>query len=202
MIFIFYACTFLRNSYHRSKFTPPKSFQISMDIVNIEIKAPVKEPRRIAEILCSHKARFVGEDFQTDTYFNADHGRLKLRQGNIENALIRYRREETQNLKRSDVNLQVLSGNNSELRNILADTYGVMVTVQKRRRIYFIDNVKFHIDYVQGLGSFVEIEVADHGGTFTESELKSSCKKYIKMLGLKKSEFIAKSYSDMIRDLK
>lgn len=60
---------------------------------NIEIKARCTDPKKTEEILLSNGAEFKGIDNQTDTYFNVKEGRLKIRQGNIENALIFYSRK-------------------------------------------------------------------------------------------------------------
>ena len=61
-----------------------------MSYLNIEIKARCTDSRFIRDYLLSRGADFKGTDHQTDTYFNVPHGRLKLREGNIENNLIFY----------------------------------------------------------------------------------------------------------------
>src|SRR5688572_4316375 len=63
-----------------------------MSFLNIEIKAKCRDAQAIREYLMAKNARFVGVDEQTDTYFNTINGRLKLREGNIENNLIYYER--------------------------------------------------------------------------------------------------------------
>jgi len=168
-----------------------------MDILNIEIKSKIDNAQRIRDILKIQGAEFKGVDHQIDTYFKVASGKLKLREGKIENSLIRYERIETKNLKKSNIVLQKLGKDNSGLKNILTEQLGVEVVVDKQREIYFIDNVKFHIDQVVTLGEFVEIEAISHG-SFTEEELRSQCDKYIHLLDLKSSDFIDKSYSDMI----
>ena len=55
-----------------------------MSILNIEIKAQCDQPDRIRNILREHHADFKGTDRQIDTYFEVPEGRLKLRQGTIE----------------------------------------------------------------------------------------------------------------------
>ena len=60
--------------------------------VNIEIKARCNDPDRVRQALADAHADFRGTDRQVDTYFNCSAGRLKLRQGDIECALIHYRR--------------------------------------------------------------------------------------------------------------
>ena len=58
-----------------------------MEKINIEIKARCKDLSRIRKILESRNARYIGKDHQIDTYFKVAQGRLKLREGKIENYL-------------------------------------------------------------------------------------------------------------------
>lgn len=168
-----------------------------MDILNIEFKAKVKSADACEQKLLTLQPKFIGEDLQTDTYFNVAEGRLKLREGNIENALIRYRREEVKGLKKSDIILYKHSPDKA-LKDILTDTAGIRSIVIKRRRIYFIENVKFHFDKVEGLGEFIEAEAIDNTGTIGETNLKMQCDQYIDFFGLKKEDFIDSSYGEMI----
>ena len=64
-----------------------------MAFVNFEFKAKAKELPRLEEKIMALGPRYIGEDHQVDTYFNVTTGRLKLREGYIENALIYYERE-------------------------------------------------------------------------------------------------------------
>jgi adenylate cyclase class 2 len=173
-----------------------------MKILNIEIKSSIDDPEKIISLLEEKNARFAGEDHQIDTYFSAEPGRLKLRQGNIENTLIYYVRPESKELKRSEVKIQLLSKENEGLRTILEVLHGIKAIVDKRRKIYFIDNVKFHVDEVKRLGSFVEIEAADENGAHAESYLKEQCEFYIEYLELDREKFIDRSYSDLVLELK
>lgn len=84
------------------------------------------------------------------------------------------------------------------LKNILTKQLGVKITVDKKRKIYFIDNVKFHFDEVKGLGTFLEVEAIDSNETFTIEQLKEQCDKYFKYFGLDKSQLADKSYSDLV----
>ena len=76
-----------------------------MDLINVEIKAKCPNPESVRTALRRRNARFAGMDHQVDTYFRVPQGRLKLRQGNIENNLIAYRRPEHSGPKTSDVAL-------------------------------------------------------------------------------------------------
>ena len=59
---------------------------------NVEIKARTVNTPNIINFLLLNGGVFRGMDFQRDTYFNVPQGRLKLRDGNIEKALISYNR--------------------------------------------------------------------------------------------------------------
>ena len=128
-----------------------------MTHINIEIKSKCYNPKSIREILKLNNANFKGIDNQIDTYFNVNNGRLKLREGNIENSLIYYDRANKFGPKQSNVTLfRYYKG--GTLKDVLVNSLGIFVVVKKQREIYFIDNVKFHIDKVDNLGNFVEIE--------------------------------------------
>ena len=169
----------------------------SMSILNIEIKASTKKQTFIRETLSSLKATFKGVDNQTDTYFNVNSGRLKLREGNIENHLIHYQRSNQQGPKESDV-LLFKADPKSSLKEILTKSLGVLVIVNKKREIYFINNVKFHLDEVDGLGTFVEIEAIDENGTIGRDALHEQCTYYMKLFDIAEDELVPISYSDML----
>lgn len=168
-----------------------------MKISIVEIKATCHDPDRVRKILLDHNARFVGEDHQIDTYFVVDSGRLKLREGDIENSLIYYNRPNDAGPKRSDVQLYQTQ-KESGLKNVLKSFLDELVVVDKRREIYFIDSVKFHIDRVEGLGSFIEIEAIDNDGSIGEESLRSQCDQYLELLGIPESDLLTDSYSDML----
>ena len=73
--------------------------------------------------------------------------------------------------------------------------------VDKKRKIYFIDNIKFHFDIVEELGTFIEVEAIDSKEEFTIEELKKQCDKYFDFFELTKNNIIDESYSDLIRAL-
>jgi predicted adenylyl cyclase CyaB len=168
-----------------------------MKVNNYEFKVKVDDINKYESILKELKPEYNGVDNQTDTYFNLSKGRLKLREGNIENALIYYEREDEKGAKRSDVILYKCE-KDSGLKEILTKVHGVKVVVKKKRRIYFIDNVKFHFDDVEGLGQFVEVEAIDKNEDIGIEKLKEQCDKYIEVLGIRKEDFVDCSYSDML----
>jgi len=168
-----------------------------MSGVSIEIKARCADPARVRSLLKSHRAIFRGLDHQVDTYFRVPSGRLKLREGNIEKALIFYKRTNRKNSKKCDSVLYTCPDGRS-LKKVLGGSLGVWAVVDKKREIYFIRNVKFHIDKVRDLGSFVEIEVFSRQGNAREKKLREQCEFYQKLLEIKKRDLVADSYSDQI----
>jgi predicted adenylyl cyclase CyaB len=165
---------------------------------NVEIKARIERGERIREVLRRRGAEFVGVDHQVDTYFRVPRGRLKLREGNIENYLVFYEREDKKGPKESVVTLYRHEPG-SNLKEILERALGVLVVVEKDREVYYIDNIKFHIDSVEGLGSFVEIEAI---APKKENRLYQQVKEYMGLFGVSEEDMLAGSYSDMVLEAK
>ncbi len=165
--------------------------------INIEIKARSKKHDKIRAMLMSRKADYRGTDHQIDTYFNVPIGRLKLREGNIENFLIQYDREDKEGPKQSNVVLYK-STPGSSLKSILTNSLGVLVKKKKKREIYFLDNVKFHLDVVKDLGTFVEIEAIDKNPSIGREKLLEQCNQYMRLFDIAQQDLISVSYSDLL----
>ncbi len=168
-----------------------------MPHLNVEIKAQCADQNAIREILRAEQAEFKGVDRQIDTYFNIRSGRLKLREGNIENYLIHYERENIEGPKQSHVTL-FAADPASTLKEILLKSLGALVTVDKQREIYYIANVKFHLDSVEDLGTFVEIEAIDMDGTIGKEQLLAQCAYYLELFAIPTTNLLADSYSDLL----
>jgi adenylate cyclase, class 2 len=168
-----------------------------MTITNYEFKASVSDPDILESRLLVLNPVFAGEDHQIDTYFNITPGRLKLREGNIENALIYYERPDSESAKQSDVILYKHSPGTG-LKEILSKIHGVKVVVDKIRRIYFIDNVKIHFDRVKSLGTFIEVEAKAEDQKTSIETLRRQCDSFITFFNIKQSDIIGKSYSDLL----
>ncbi len=165
--------------------------------VNIEFKARTTDLAAQEEKLQALHPYFAGEDHQVDTYFRVPSGRLKLREGNIENALIYYERDNTPGAKQSDI-LIYAHQPGSALKGILEKACGIRAVVDKRRRIYFIGHVKFHFDRVIGLGDFMEVEVIDTSRKADIGQLREQCDQYARYFGISPQDMVAFSYSDLL----
>lgn len=165
--------------------------------LNIEIKARTSRSEAIRQTLKEKQADFRGTDHQTDTYFHCQSGRMKLRQGNIEQSLIHYERSDQAGPKASHVSLYYPKPG-PELKTLLSNALGVWKEVRKAREIYFVDNVKIHLDTVDGLGTFVEIEAIDRDGSIGEDKLLEQCQYFMAEFHIEEGDLLEQSYSDMV----
>ncbi len=168
-----------------------------MKVINVEIKAMCSDQERIRQILIKKKATFLGKDHQVDTYFRVGSGRLKLREGTIENNLIWYQRPDQAGPKTSKCILY-MTEKGDILKDILGQSMGVMVVVDKEREIYFIDNIKIHLDRVKGLGTFLEIEAQSEADGLAEETLDRQCRQLMDELGVRADDLLSDSYSDLV----
>ena len=94
---------------------------------------------------------------QRDTYFNALNGRLKLREMEGKAQLIAYERPDEVGHRTSSYRIVEIEDAGG-LRNALADTLGIQAVVAKKRLIFIWEDVRIHLDDVEGLGNFIEFE--------------------------------------------
>ena len=141
------------------------------------------------------RARYVGTDHQVDTYFHVPSGRLKVREGKIENALIFYQRANSPRPRRSSIELMLLPPRNG-LRAILSKAMSTRVVVDKKREIYFVGNVKIHLDRVPGLGKFLEVEAIPRTGLLNRA--RGQALRFQKIFGIPRSDIVSQSYSDLV----
>jgi predicted adenylyl cyclase CyaB len=85
------------------------------------------------------------------------------------------------------------------LKEILIRSLGKLVEVDKIRDIFYVGNVKFHLDTVKGLGTFVEMEAIDDQGDIGKDKLLEQCNYYLKLFDINEKDLLEDSYSDMIK---
>ena len=166
-----------------------------MKLLNFEFKARLKDAARVRAALKRVRARFLGTDHQIDTYFHVPAGRLKIREGRLENSLIYYQRTNSAHARRSLVEMMLLPRRNS-VRAILTGALGVLTVVDKRREIYFAGNVKIHLDRVCGLGTFLEVEAMTRSGDI--KKVRAQAVKFQKLFKITPKDIVPQSYSDLI----
>jgi predicted adenylyl cyclase CyaB len=166
-----------------------------MKHLNFEFKARLNNEQQVRAALKRLDARFIGTDHQIDTYFRVPSGRLKVREGRLENALIFYRRSNLRRARQAAVEMMLLPRRNA-LRAILARSLGTLAVVDKRREIYFVKNVKIHLDRVRRLGKFLEVEAISRGGDV--KRIRSQARQFQELFGITAKDIVAESYSDLI----
>src|ERR1035437_347557 len=165
--------------------------------LNVEVKARCHDPIASRAALLALGAHLVGVDNQIDTYFTCSRGRLKLREGTLENCLISYTREDGLQPKQSRIILAETEPG-TDLKAVLTQALGVLVIVDKVRELYRLSNVRLHIDEVRGLGHFIEIEVVTKDEEGGMEGLHEQCESLMSVLRIKTEDLLAASYSDMI----
>ncbi len=166
-----------------------------MKRVNYEFKARLRDEGAIRAALKRLHARYLGRDHQIDTYFKVARGRLKVREGKIENALIFYNRTNASRARRAIVEMMLLPRRNS-VKEVLRRALGTRVVVDKRREIYFVGNVKIHLDRVRGLGKFVEVEAISRAGNLAQARQQAT--KFQKLFRIPTTDIVGRSYSDLV----
>jgi predicted adenylyl cyclase CyaB len=164
---------------------------------NVEAKFKLAEPALVGE-----RARALGftrraELRQRDTFFVTAAGKLKLREEDGGAHLIFYRRHEIATLQLSNYEI-VAVAEPARTRAILAEAFGVRAEVRKHRTLLTRDNVRLHLDRVEGLGSFGEIEAVLTEGE-EEAENRDRVARLLAELGIGESELIEVSYFELMR---
>ncbi len=168
--------------------------------VNVECKARAADLEALARRCEALGAADQGILVQRDTYFGGARGRLKLReQGGQDNHLIAYRRpDDTADAESRYVLAPVVEP--EPMREALAAALGSTVVVTKRRHLFVSENVRIHLDDVDELGTFVELEgvVAADG-----SDLAVTRERVARLregLGITDEALVAVGYSDLLLD--
>jgi len=161
---------------------------------NLEIKARGGDWEK-ARALATER---VGVDEQVDTYFRTAVGRLKLRESSLSGGqLIPYFRPDADGPRRSDY--RVLSVDDApSLRAMLSEMLGVHAVVRKRREILLHENVRIHLDEVEGLGRFLELEAVFDGSAEEEARQRAKVRWMMEEMGLGEEDLIAGSYEQMV----
>jgi len=167
--------------------------------LDIEIKARCNNQEKIRKIITQRGAKYIGKFDMEDTYFNVTKGRLKARIGDIDDILIQYYREDTQNPKRSDFLVSIIDKESNIIPSLI-NALGVKVKVRKQREIYILDNLRFHVDLVDRIGKCIEMEARGENEQDLP-KLHAQVEEFLNLFGIKKSDLIAGSYSDLIIDL-
>jgi homotetrameric cytidine deaminase len=124
----------------------------------VELKATDPDPERSLRICLELGAEDHGTIAQRDTYFRVREGRLKLREEQPgRDVLIQYVRADEAVARESRYRLVPVE-DPAALREALDAALGTLVVVEKERRLLLWEGVRIHLDRVEGLGTFAELE--------------------------------------------
>jgi homotetrameric cytidine deaminase len=168
--------------------------------VNLEIKARDADLGATAERCRALGATDHGVLEQRDTYFDGRHGRLKLRVqegGGAE--LIAYRRPDAVEAQESAF-IRAPASDPALLHEALDAALGETVVVVKRRHLFVWESVRIHLDDVEGLGTFVELEALVGPGLNTPEEAAAKVARLRSELAISEAALVAEGYSDLLMD--
>lgn len=165
---------------------------------NIEIKARIDTVEALlprARALADGEAELIEQD---DTFFHVAQGRLKLREfadGSAE--LIHYHRADGPEARPSDY-VRVPVADAAALREALARGCGVLGRLRKRRLLLRLGQTRLHLDRVEGLGDFIELEVVLRHGQ-SDDEGRTIAEGWMQRLGLQQAPRLGGAYMDLLR---
>jgi homotetrameric cytidine deaminase len=168
---------------------------------NVELKARDHDPEATLAAASGHGAADQGVLTQVDTYFAAREGRLKLREEGDAATLIAYARAD-EALARTSAYHLVSVPDPAALKAALDDALGTVVVVEKFRRLLLWEGVRIHLDTVEGLGTWVELEAVGVGGT-DSSDLSDEHRKVAELravLEIDDEHVAATGYAAMLLD--
>jgi len=164
---------------------------------NIEIKARARdfeEIRRRAESLSDTSVEVI---LQEDTFFYTERGRLKLRILVLNRGqLIYYTRPDQEGPKRSEYHIYE-TADPENLKRVLGHAYGIRGVVRKTRYLYLVGQTRVHLDDVEGLGQFMELEVV-MGEEQSDAEGQSIAEDLMSRLGVERGDLLEGAYMDLL----
>jgi predicted adenylyl cyclase CyaB len=164
---------------------------------NVEIKARLRDRRAVEEIVRGRAHHGPELIVQEDVFFRCDRGRLKLRRfGDGRGELIFYRRPDVEGPATSEF-VKTPTDDPDGLRSLLASALGTRGELRKRRTLYLVGSTRVHLDEVEGLGDWLELEVvleegqsAVHGQAVADDLMAA--------LGVDPEDLEARAYIDLL----
>ena len=164
---------------------------------NVEIKALVNDFDTVHALVANIADSGPIDTLQEDTFFNYRKGRLKLRKfSDSDGELIYYDREN--NSEPTECNYTIVKTSEPDaIGKVLGESLGVRGVIRKRRTLYTTGQTRIHLDDVDGLGKFIELEVV-LSPEQSVSDGRSVINSLMEKLGISKSDLIDCAYIDMI----
>jgi adenylate cyclase class IV len=164
---------------------------------NIEIKARIESVDSIAPKAAAIAKAGPLEIAQDDTFFRCGAGRLKLRVLSVDSAELIFYRRANQRGPQESFYLRSPSAAPDSLRECLSLAYGQVGRVRKQRTLFLVDRARLHLDRVEDLGHFLELEIPlaeDEPAEFGVREAE----KIMQKLGVEPAQLVEGAYVDLL----
>lgn len=164
---------------------------------NVEIKARLRD-RRAVETLVAERADHGPELIvQEDVFFRCAGGRLKLRTfADDRGELIYYRRLDAEGPTQSEFH-KAPTADPRAMAETLGAALGTAGVVRKRRTLYLIGQTRVHLDEVEDLGHFLELEVVLEPEQTTADGAKIA-RALMAAFGIREEDLEARAYVDLL----
>lgn len=164
---------------------------------NIEIKTPLRDRAATEKRLEAMGARRLWSRIQKDTFFQVSKGWLKLRQTNeTDPELIAYERTTAHAGPRASSYDVVPVKDGETWKRLLGRVLNVDRVVEKQRTLWVYEHTRIHLDRVEGLGDYLELETVILD--IDPDEAKEESGRVIYALALEPEEFISVPYRDLL----
>ena len=164
---------------------------------NVEIKAKASNFRRLQKLVEALALTQPQSIYQEDTFFNCPVGRLKLRTfSNGTGELIHYEREDRVEPTESKYVLSPVNDPDS-IKEALSQALGVRAVVRKHRRLYIVGQARIHLDEVEDLGYFIELEVALRPTETQENGIEVA-RDLMEKLEIRGEDLVKSAYVDLL----
>jgi predicted adenylyl cyclase CyaB len=166
---------------------------------NVEIKARIESVDALLPRVQAIADSGPSEILQDDTFFSCPNGRLKLRAlSESDGELIFYQRPDSAGPKESFYVISPTASPNT-LREVLSRAYGQCGRVRKHRTLFMAGRTRIHLDKVEGLGQFLELEVVLTEDESTEAGV-TVAHELLARLGISPQQSIDGAYVDLLRE--
>ncbi|MDX2218433.1 MAG: class IV adenylate cyclase [Burkholderiales bacterium] len=164
---------------------------------NVEIKARLADRAQLIARIQTIATSGPTEISQDDTFFHSTNGRLKLREfGDGTGVLVFYDRSDEAGPKESFYVLSQTSEPDT-LRDALSRAHGQLGRVVKQRTLYLVGRTRVHVDRVDGLGDFMELEVVLRDDESLAAGM-AEAERIMAALGIAKDTLVNGAYLDLL----